>query len=115
MSAAEELIKFHNEYRRAKRRHLKGKITADEALEARKHYKRAKKHYYACKNTVPQPEPAPVKQRKPRDPNRPRSEKEKANDARLRAQIALAREIRAENPNVTWTAAIKQAAEQMKK
>lgn len=41
-----------------------------------------------------------------------RTEKEKVNDERLRARIARAKEIRAADPSMKWTAAVKQAAKE---
>lgn len=93
-------------------------VTADEVLELRKKYKRAKNQYKAVVRADKVEEPAaPVlapKQRKARDRNRPRTDKEKANDERLKAQTALAKEIRAKDPNLKWIDAIRQASQQMK-
>lgn len=87
-------------------------VTADEVLELRKKYKRAKNQYRITKCTTEVVQAKP--KRKPRDPNRVRSDKEKANDERLKARTTLAKEIRAANPTMLWTEAIKQATEQMK-
>lgn len=62
------------------------------------------------------PEPAaPVKKvRKARAP-RPRTEKELANDARMKARIARAKEIQAAaDPKIKWCEAIKQASAEMR-
>ena len=86
--------------------------TADEVLELRKKYKRAKAQYRAGRVTA---EPEPVKKaRKPRAKRDP-SDKQKANTERLKAQVALAKEIRAKDPSMKWTEAIKAASAQMKK
>ena len=92
-------------------------ITADEVLELRKKYKRAKTSYRAGKMPAMPVEapPAPAKPaRKPRAA-RARTEKELANDARLRALTARAKEIRAADPSMKWTLAVKSAAQEMKK
>ena len=87
--------------------------TADEVLELRKKYKRAKAQYRAGRVTA-EPEPLAKKARKPRAKRDP-SDKQKANTERLKAQVALAKEIRAKDPSMKWVDAIKAAAAQMKK
>lgn len=93
-------------------------VTADQVLDLRKQYKRAKNAYNVARTSMAAtdvPVSATKKMRKPRDPNRPRSEKELKNDARLKAQTALAKEIRSKNPTMKWTDAVREAAKQMKK
>ena len=95
--------------------------TADEVLELRKRYKRAKQQYNLAKSAAPvdsslNDQRSPVKQKKTRRPraDRARSDKEKANDARLRALTARAKEIRAADPSMKWTAAVQAAAREAK-
>ena len=83
-----------------------------------KTHKRAYKAHRAHQKAKTAPaeivEVAPAKkERKPRA-QRPRTEKELANDARMRARIVKAKEIKAANPDMKWTDAVKQAAAEMK-
>lgn len=88
-------------------------VTADEVLQHRKVYKRAKQQYNAVMKAAAE-QPAPAKKQKRVRAARARTEKEKANDARLKAQCELAKKIRADDPNIAWTQAVKLAAQQMK-
>ena len=88
-------------------------VTADEVLEARKQYKRMKAQYRSQKQAQPATEPPAKKERKPRA-QRARTEKELANDARLKARAARAKEIRAATPDMKWIDAVKQASAEMK-
>ena len=104
-------------------------LTADDILELckqakvakaqRAHAKQAKNEakaaWYAKTHQGAAPAATPEKKaRKARDPNRVRSDKEKANDDKLKQRIALAKELRAADPSMKWVDAVKAAAAQMK-
>lgn len=96
--------------------------TADQVLELRRQYKRCKQMYRLEMEALKKadeaaPEAKPVKRVRVRKAER--SEKEKANDARLRAITARAKEIRANvekdgGQKMAWTAAVKAASAEMK-
>jgi hypothetical protein len=101
-------------------------VSAQQVLDAHRHYRKLKKQY-KIENTATESSAAPAVEtlsaespkvkhkRRPRDPTRARTEKERANDERLKRQTALAREIRAKDPSMKWVDCIKKAAAEMKK
>lgn len=91
------------------------KVAKAQRQSAKKAKNEAKAAWYATVREASASPAAPEKKhRKARDPNRARSDKEKANDEKLKQRIALAKELRAADPSMKWTDAVKAAAAQMK-
>lgn len=108
--SADEVLRARKQYKRLKLAYQAGRATLEDADEARRHYKKIKsRHNARCKLEDAPVAPAAKRVRKQRDPNRARSDAEKATDNILKGRQDRARELKAADPALKHKEAIAQA------